>query len=685
MRWKKIAKVLLIVVLAVAGLAFAAFWTFVYNPFEGTVDEIRRAVPADVDFYVAKRALSRDFVEFPEPVFWRDVTEMPSWSRLSSGKFFRSLKADVGPALAQLEDLQAQLAAVPVVGLDILGDMVGSDVVLAGKLRASGQGFAWAAYTRASWKIRAGIALLDYPFVQARLGAAKVTDTGAGIFQIVAPRAEPMFLTRIKDLVILGNAKELVAASRAQMLGDSDRDPMHASADYNDQLITPLAEWSKRVGVDVPNAVESMVDASMLRKWLPEFATWPRAGSDTTKEQRLLKLFMSQPAMRRLWASVVFEEDSACTLLAQLNVNPGQLTDFQRRFHDEKAGDVQHWLRRFLGHVPATAAFAAALRVPPGHFLTELIQVLDRDTQELIRDGLKLAGENQGLEGMIERFAPGLEPWVGIVFRNNDYPAIEKEFKVPIPSPAPAWALIFRSLPGETGRMKKLIDVFRKKLRQHIGFEGGEYNMLAGPGNQVKISEWGNPHIEGTGEIAVLFDDDDLRRNFMVSNSGKLMREVVMARYGQQRSILGEDQVAAVLDQSPSTLSGFAWLDGPRCSDIVAKYQEFTRRQSRSEAPDPAWAATVRPRIEDEIFRREFRARYRDKAQLRGADSRRFEELIGRRLDALWPAERQKLGRGVDIQFSEAMSWLEYLHSACLELRARPKDLRVEARLFFTF
>ncbi|MDP6424692.1 MAG: hypothetical protein QGG14_08105 [Planctomycetota bacterium] len=61
MRAKKLFKILGISIalsLVVSSLGFA---TFVYNPFEGEFDEIRKAVPLGVDFLVAKKDQGADF------------------------------------------------------------------------------------------------------------------------------------------------------------------------------------------------------------------------------------------------------------------------------------------------------------------------------------------------------------------------------------------------------------------------------------------------------------------------------------------------------------------------------------------------------------------------------------------------------------------------------------------------
>lgn len=682
MRWKKLLKTTAISVGSIVAIVLVAFSVFVYNPFEGRFKEIRQAVPTTVDFFVAKKRLVEDFDQFPKPRFWHSIAEAAWWSRLSQGRFFRSRAAQAERAVWQIEDVQRELEAIPLIGLHILADGIGTDLALVGRLRSTGRGFEICAYSRVSWKIRAALGLLAYDFVRSRVGGAKITVEEDGIYRIEAPGAQPAFVTKVRDLVIAGNSLALVKSSRDLALGVSDEDVMYASADYNDELITPVAEWSERTG-QAPNVLETMVDADMLRRWMPRFATWPGGTSDITREERLLDAFINQKAMRRLWTSFLFESPAGLSALLHLNVNHGQLTEFQKRFHNEPPADVKRWLEPFLSHVPSTAAMAAILRVPVGAFLHEMFMVLDNDTRELIQEGFRRSGIKGGVQSLIGRISPGVEPWVGIIFRNNDYPPIKNEFKVYIRSPAPAWALIFRASRGGEGRIEGLITEFREKLRYNMEFTGPGMQLRSGPGDQVLIQEWANRHIEGTGQIALFFDGAGPRRYFFISNSGKLLREVVNTRYhlGGSRPIAARGYAAEVIDQLPDKLSGFCVLQGDRVRNVLTRYQDFARRATAEETYDQIWAASVRPGIEQEIFA-QFRGRYRSVAALRGADKQRFEELVEQRLRSLWSRERVKLGKDLDRSFSEAQSWLDYLDAAYLTVRARPKDLRLELRIF---
>lgn len=673
MRIKKIAKITSLSLLALVAIAVVGFATFVWNPFEGRFEELRRAVPYNVDFFVAKAQLSDDFFDFPEPAFWSSFEAAPAYTKIRRGELYRSLERDVRGLIKQIEDVESQLDQVPVLDVGILEDAIGEEVSIAGRLRSDRSGFDVCAYTRVSWKLRAGFQLLGFSFVQSQLQGVSVREE-EGVFELRGQGAAPVYLARVKDMLVAGTDQGLVKESVELATGDGDADSIWTSADYNDLLLDPL-ESSQ----ETENVLEWMGDLTAMRDWSPDFANWPGTGPDVTQEEKLLRVFVAPKSLRRVWSSVQFEEDQL-TLMSQLRINPGELDGFQRRFQEGRAGSVKGWLKPFLSRVPSTAAFAASLRVQPGDFMRACFQTLEPDAQSLIEDGLRRAGQSRGLDGLIDSIAVGLEPWVGIVFRNNNYPLYKKEFEVAIKSPAPAWALVLRAGAGMGQKVENLITLFRKELRHHLKFDDNGTIIKVGPSQEQRIQEWGNRMIPATGQIALLYDEKT--RDFFVSNSGKLVREMVNAQYMSERvrplSVVND--VQRVLLQIPQNVTGFVWLNGERALNVVQRYQAFTAKRLEAEAPDQGFLIETRPGVEKRVLSQNFPGRTRA-SQLRGADQKRFEELVKAELGRLWAGERKRLGRDLDRSFKEAAAWLETVDHASLMLRARSKILDLQARV----
>ena len=84
------------------------------------------------------------------------------------------------------------------------------------------------------------------------------------IYRISAPGAETVWLTRVLDLAIVGNSKDLVTLSRDLVTGMSEEDTMSEAADYHDMLSEPLRDWAQRVKQE-PNSLSSLLDMDMVR------------------------------------------------------------------------------------------------------------------------------------------------------------------------------------------------------------------------------------------------------------------------------------------------------------------------------------------------------------------------------------------------------------------------------------
>ena len=240
-------------------------------------------------------------------------------------------------------------------------------------------------------------------------------------------------MARVLDLIVLGNDKDLVAESRALATGELTKDTLQVSPDYQDLVLGHLEDFGERQGL-VPNAVEFHLDLTTLARNFPAFASWPGEGPDLSQEIKLLRSFVQTKAMRALWGAVDFNDETVSALMT-IDMNRNELTPQQSSFYSAEPGDVDRWLRPKLRCIPSTAAGFLLLRVPVQLFLEEFVASLEKDARDLIDEGLRRSGQRGGVRGLIDNFARGLEPYVLVIIRNNDYPKFQTEYEVKIPSP----------------------------------------------------------------------------------------------------------------------------------------------------------------------------------------------------------------------------------------------------------
>ncbi|MFK7743123.1 MAG: hypothetical protein AB8H80_22605, partial [Planctomycetota bacterium] len=130
---RRIWRTLLISVLGLVVLLLLFVSAFIFNPFEGSLPELRDIVPRGVNFFVRKKALADDFVAFPEPKFWSSLQDTSGFGKVDSGPLGKSLRQQgLERALGQAEQAVAQIKRDSGGWVDVLGDMVGEELIFAG-------------------------------------------------------------------------------------------------------------------------------------------------------------------------------------------------------------------------------------------------------------------------------------------------------------------------------------------------------------------------------------------------------------------------------------------------------------------------------------------------------------------------------------------------------------------------
>ncbi len=682
---KKLIRRAAVFLLLVSFAGFFAFTTMVWNPFEGDFPELRNAIPRNVDFFAAKADLSDDFEDFPVPWFWSSFEASPAFPRVKSGDLARSLMRERGGEriLDRIAETKEHLASIPVVGLDILEDLFGREVAVAGRLKKSGDPD-WCLYTRVSWKIRAALGLLHFEGIRSRIRGVRL-EWKDPLFVLEPPGAPPVRLALVRDLLIVGNEENLVRESYDLAAGRTEADSLVASSDYQDQVVGRIRDWQERNGIQA-NRLEYNLDLHSLAETRPSLPIFGTPTQDDPMELRLLHRFVNTRAMYRAWGNLVFAPDGLVSLLT-VDLDRAALTPTQNRFLAQQPGHRDRWLKRLLLNVPASAAVVGVLRMPASVFLSEVFGALDEDSRALIDEGLIGSGQRGGVKGLVARLAPAFEPTVVVVVRNNDYPKLNVKFKVAMPSPVPAVAWIFKVAERQESRVHDALDWFVKN-RGSFGFEPTVYDLTAGDRNLSLVKEYPNPQIPGTGEIAVVRNAKGLGGLFMVGNSGQLLAEIINTRFSMPGTLplTTEEGLQECLETLPETVSGFAWFRGDGIRAILGRYEAEARRRLEQDAPDPGWMFENRPQAEKEVFRRHFAGKYSSAGLLPPGERRRFDRLVDEALELRWKTEEQGLrGKSLHRRFAEIASYMEFLDSGFLYLKNRERDLTLETRVFLRF
>lgn len=695
-RWLRTLGLAIAGLLVFLGLFVAAF---VFNPFEGSLPDVRDIVPRDVNFFVRKQRLAEDFREFPEPWFWADLDGVRGFAELQQGPLAQDLRRQGLPAA--LDNLRSQFEQVRADSggtVDLLRDVLGRELVVAGYeqdySKQPPQPLArphWAVYTRVSWRIKAALGLLGLGIGQSQLQQAGVRIESAGDYlSLQTPGLpEPLFLKRHLDVVMLSNHKPLLEQSQRLIDGSRDEEPLGKMAAYTEGASKRLRRWGEANSIDDPNAVEFVVEPNAFDGFRRHAASWPNAANQDSMNERVLASFLNLKGWMQVTGSLMFADEVIATT-GQVVLNAKQHTPFQGSFYRAERQPRRDWLDPFLKMVPESACAAAALRMPAGEFLRAMVDALEPAARDLLNDGMRRStfrGETlAGIDDLIDRLKVAFLSRTGFVFRQNK-PDLSRdpqtgELMVPVTarSPMPQVAWVFWLQPGTNKLVEDLVTMMRDQLG-NFGFRKAWHLRVPFGGSTLAepVTEFCNPLIPATGQIAMMVFTDF----FVVSNSGPLIKDILRTRYRADgmRPITELEDFTAIERELPNELNGLVWLRGKHLVPVLDDYLRFA--ESDSELPDAEWLVENRPAAEEQVRRSRF-ARYPSKASMPPAMTEpggEFDNAVRGHLNELWKQTKSSFNEADRAKMAQLRAMAAMLNTAYLQLELENNYIRFQGRL----
>jgi len=618
----RLLRILLALLLVVLFAGYFSFSTFLFSPTEGDyAPDVSTLVPRDVDFFVAKAGLAKDFPSFPEPAFLGELQATQAWHTFMRSPEYAEWEREHGieEALRGLQGLSDQLR-----GLEPLNLFGGEDLAIAGFFRGPSLETAdWAAYGRASWLGKLGASLLRYPRVlnleaqgiAVDVEGELVTLSGAGL-------ARPIHVTRVRDVVIAGTSADLVRKA-PDLEAHRGENSFGQSAIYADEI----ENVRRSLGRD---ELELYVDWRAWSESRKLSGRWPDAQSQDFGPALAGHLFQAG-ALKTLAGVLSFDQGVAARLHADLSselMTPAQKSLYRTR-GAERSMIAQ--AARLVRDDSAVFVFGA---VRLGDFLRGMRAAAERDLVALIEDTMHAIGYT-GTDQLIEELDALFRGRFAVIVRENDFKVNPEKDPPHNDEPVPAVALVLWTERGKKSQAK-IEDLHQLVVRQQQrlqlqgrtpGSSGVFRNSVRGG---FEIWEFWSPFIDGTGHLATSLDGDV----YVISNSFLMVENVlnVNSQGGEvYPRLANRPQFAKLLSDGLDQANAVVWVDPQRLAPIL-------RRQSQRTAE-----RDVRSRIDWDLERR------------REEDKVLREELPGERRGSLSPEVQAKL----DQRVAERMDQLE--------------------------
>jgi len=696
---RRIWRTVLISVLGLVVFLLMFVAAFIFNPFEGSVPELRDIVPRGVNFFVRKQNLAEDFRSFPEPKFWDALANSDGFEEfLQAGDGLS--QDDVDGYLEEAREQFAEVSRQTDGMIDVMRDLIGSEVIFAGTTMDYTVSPArplpnphWCVYTRVGWRAKAALGLAGFGFVQSMAEQNGVTVTSEGDMLVVNLPSEPaLYIKRHKDAVMVSNYKGLL--EQAQMLLDGNRDeqPIGQQPAYTDGAVARIRQWSEDNGVDDPNVVEFVVEPNAFDEFRRLAASWPDPQNKDSMNERVLASFLNLKGWMQITGGLMFE-DSVLGATGQIGLNSTQHTAFQSSFYTAEQQRREQWLDPFLKLVPASACAAAALRMPASEFLHSMFDALEPSEKSLIDDALRRATFNgelvQGARDLIDRLRLAFQPRTGFVFRRNipdmsrDEKTGELMFPVLAKSPMPQVAWVFWLRPNGARLADSLVTMlssyhksfgFQKVWHLPVSYDGGRRKF------DEPVTEFPHPQIPATGELAMIV----FRDFFIVSNSGPLIRDILLTRYSgitNADSIRDLPEFAEVEAELSQSLSGLVWINGQNMVPVLDDYLDFADQSSA--LPDQGWMRDMRRQAEEAVRKKHY-PRYPSMASMPKTLTQQggeFDKLVRAWLDARWAQERTNWSAEDRATMKRFRGLAKMLSVAAIQLDLENSYIRYQARV----
>lgn len=648
----------LTVLVGIAGVGYLLFASFIFDPFEDSLEDTASIVPRDVEYFFRWQDAGSGFGEFPEPSIWGDLKSTEVYDELSAGGGLESWeeRTGIGALVGQLGEMTG---AVPA-GLSLKSDFL-QEVAFAGRGEPSlGANFDGILMLRVSFKVKAGVAMLNFDFVRDKLpedlGIVKEGDFYRlpGFFE-----GKDAYLTRNRDIVLLASSAEWLEKVNDLELRKGEDSLAFASV-YHDNVTAFLGES------DQP--VEVFMRWERLRDAMPSFP--PKTG-ETGFITRAFSAFFTTDLLRI--ASGYWLPGKRFQVRLSGDVDSSRATsDFQKDWLESSSVSVNR-IRDFAGIVPSDSFFFSAFAGRTDEVLIEIQSALDAETRRLLDEIATGTGRYNGMVDLLRALSVHFQPGIFIAMRRNDYPEKVGDNKIEHDNtPVPAIAILARATGGTS--YEDLQSMIARDMQRLVGGEVRQWNLPLAGGAQGK--SFSSPAIPGTGEI-ILADIPALKA-VMICNHWDFATEVsrlsMLSTAGDRRGekLSSTEAFRAAAESVDAGASLFAYMEPSEARpwlDLVAEDIAVARFRDSMDAKYAAERPGIESRLKQQLFQTSGRLNSDQQRQLDDA----VDEALGE-LDADERARMVPLYRAEFQQGYLPMMWLDW---ASLMLKANRRKASI--------
>ena len=576
-------------------LLYLFFVSFFFDPFEENLDDTASILPSEVDYFVRWQDMGDHFNEFPELAIWSEVESSSKYSEAKdSGALVKwSRDFEVGRLVNGLSKINDYLPT----GLSLKKDFM-REVAIAGRGQPEfNSKFKGVIMLRASFKVKAGMSMLNFDFVRDKLPESlKLEDLGGGIYRI--PQFElfgfqDAYLGRVKDVLLLSSEKEfLTIANEFDKRGGQDS--LARASVFHDNVSAYLGpnesplEVFFRFGRDSASAPE-----------------WPTRNSNNFAEQFFGRLFNLQ-LLR--YSAGYLNLDNGIEMRMGGDTDLSLAKGYQQRWLQGNSVKRKQ-IEEFASMVPAQSFSFGTIAGEVSELLAEVYTLVPGDLRSMMESEIARGGDYQNMLSLIGSIGSAYRQGLAFSLRENTY---EERAGDPAHDNAPIPLFAIYGKVRDMGTYDHLFEYLKENWASFTGDVNQKVEDVTFAGGAVGTS-FVSQIIPGTGEINLLHIPT--LNMLVITNSAKYSSEIISTAFlaasdpsAKRRQLLYLPSFKAELDKSPNGAHFFTWFSPQRSrqwlGEVSSAAAEFILRQER----ESAWRAQ-RPQVDKEMRGKHFGGR----------------------------------------------------------------------------
>jgi hypothetical protein len=586
-------------------VVYFVFTQMFYDPFEESQPPFPILVPRNVDLFIRREALASDVEVFPRPALLDRFKRTRAYRELSETRWWQGL--DWPEELeGALQEAEAATADLP---LDPLGDLIGSEVALVGRLPPDGEP-ELALMARISGSAKLSIEALDFGMLRSRaLPNSNFSEEQDPDFPGLVWRrldvldAGTFYYARELDLLVASRSSTLVRDILRTVRGSREAS-LGLSRLYIDSLPAATGEPDERFSVDLLVDAQSLLTAAGLEFASDDAATEAsgvlpvaRPGDDAglptpgegggstsgTPDAEALAAVPGPDAMvnalerlvdlsllREVVARVELDESIAVRLFA--DVDHAMATERHTGLVGAPGFMVQERLRDALAMLPADTSGVVVLNVELRPFLQTLTAAFNPDMVRLLDETLRdIVRYNPGwpvdnLSKLIDYLDRTLDGRLTLAVRPLDHNVPEGSQPLPLValiapiSDAQRW----RQLDETIVRAHKVLGLDRERMWQQD--EGVGLRKWLGLPSGLPVEEIS--YIVLDGATAVIGTDD------------AFVHEIVAAYANNRSALHSTPEVREMVERFGKARGNVAgWGNAEALLGLIEPYGEYVADQ----------------------------------------------------------------------------------------------------------